>query len=52
MKTYKKPAASKLLIRFDNELKEILSNDLKSFMERSQFFNSNKQGTTHTLSVA
>jgi len=32
MKTNKKPAASKLMIRFDNELKHILSNDLKSFL--------------------
>ncbi len=52
MKTYKKPAVSKLLIRFDNELKELLSNDLKSFIERNPFFSSNKQATIHTLSVA
>lgn len=30
MKTYKKTAVSKLLDRFDNELKEILMNDLKA----------------------
>lgn len=52
MKTYKKPAASKLLIRFDNELKDLLTNDLKAFMERNPFFSSNKQATTHTLFVA
>jgi hypothetical protein len=53
MKTYKKPAASKLLIRFDNELKELLSSDLKAFTERNPFFSSNKQANVqHTLSVA
>ncbi|MDP9046911.1 MAG: hypothetical protein M3N14_02160 [Bacteroidota bacterium] len=52
MKTYTKPAASKLLIRFDNELKELLINDLRSFMKRNPFLNSNKQATSHTLSVA
>ncbi|MDB5006905.1 MAG: hypothetical protein JWQ84_370 [Mucilaginibacter sp.] len=53
MKTYKKPAASKLLIRFDNELKNLLANDLKSFMERNPFLASKKQAMAqHTLSVA
>jgi hypothetical protein len=52
MKTYKRPSATKLLIRFDNELKELLSSDLKSFFEKSSFLNSNKQATQTTLSVA
>jgi len=53
MKTYKRPSATKLLIRFDNELKDILTSDLNSFMEKNRFFSSNKQATTqHTLSVA
>ena len=30
MKTYKKPSISKLVARFDNELKNILINDLKA----------------------
>ncbi|GAA4319449.1 hypothetical protein GCM10023149_18130 [Mucilaginibacter gynuensis] len=30
MKTYKKPSVSKLVARFDNELKNILMNDLKA----------------------
>lgn len=51
MKTYRKPAASKLLIRFDNELKELLSVDLKAFMEKNPF-TGNKQATTNTLYVA
>jgi len=53
MKTYKRPSATKLLIRFDNELKELLTSDLNSFMEKNRFYSSNKQATTqHTLSVA
>jgi hypothetical protein len=43
MKTYNKPATSKLLKRFDNELKNILMADLKAFKEGSQFMNSNHQ---------
>ena len=53
MKTYKKPAASKLLKRFDNELMNILSNDLKSFMNNNPFLMSKKQALNQpTLSVA
>ncbi len=53
MKTYKKPAASKLLIRFDNELKNILIGDLNSFMDRNPFFARSKQDKEqHKLSVA
>ena len=53
MKTYKRPSATKLLIRFDNELKDLLTRDLNSFMEKNRFYSSNKQATTqHTLSVA
>ncbi|HWZ02446.1 MAG TPA: hypothetical protein VNX40_02485 [Mucilaginibacter sp.] len=36
MKTIKKPSAKKLLIRFDNELKNLLANDLKSFLLSKQ----------------
>ncbi|MBB3058936.1 hypothetical protein [Mucilaginibacter gotjawali] len=36
MKTIKKPSAKKLLIRFDNELKNLLTNDLKSFLLSKQ----------------
>lgn len=43
MKTQQQPATSKLLKRFDNQLKEMLMADLKAFRERSQFINSNNQ---------
>jgi hypothetical protein len=47
MKTNKKPAVTKLMIRFDNELKNLLSNDLKSFLL------SKKQALTQSnLSIA
>jgi len=52
MKTYKRPSASKLLIRFDHELKALLMNDLKEFSQKNPFFSSNKQATAPTLSVA
>jgi hypothetical protein len=38
MKTYNKPAASKLVARFDRELRELLMNDLKALKEvKNQF---------------
>ena len=43
MKTFNKPATSKLVTRFDNELKNLLMEDLRSFRERNQFSSSNKQ---------
>lgn len=43
MKTYTKTATSKLVTRFDNELKNLLMEDLKAFRERTQFLPSNKQ---------
>jgi hypothetical protein len=43
MKAYKKPATSKLVTRFDNDLKNLLMEDLRSFRERNQFSPSNKQ---------
>ena len=52
MKTYNKPAASKLLVRFDNELKNILMNDLKSFMDRNQFLSNKQANAQSNLSVA
>ena len=53
MKTYKKPAASKLLTRFDNELKNLLTNDLKLFMAKNPFLMLKKQAMEQsTLSVA
>lgn len=39
MKTYKKPATSKLVARFDNELKNLLMEDLKAFKAKDQFYN-------------
>jgi len=41
MKTYNKPATSKLLARFDNELKRMLMEDLKVF--RANNTHSNNQ---------
>jgi hypothetical protein len=53
MKTYKKPAVTKLLAKFDNELKSLLTNDLKSFMAKNPFLLSKKQAMEQqTLSVA
>jgi hypothetical protein len=43
MKTYKKPSASKLVARFDNDLMNLLMEDLKSFRKKNQFSSSNKQ---------
>jgi len=45
MKAYKQPATSKLVTRFDNELKNLLMEDLKAFRERNQFLTSNKRAT-------
>ena len=42
MKTYKKPAASKILTRFDNELRNLLMEDLKVFKEKNQFKGNNQ----------
>jgi len=42
MKTYNKPATSKLLVRFDNELKTLLMEDLKAFRAKNQFYNNNQ----------
>jgi hypothetical protein len=53
MRTQNKPATSKLVRRFDNELKDLLINDLKSFMEKNPFVMRNKQAMMqHGLSVA
>ena len=43
MKTYNTPSTSKLVARFDNELKKLLMEDLKVFKERNQFYNANNQ---------
>ncbi len=53
MKTYSKPATSKLVTRFDNELKNILTSDLKAFMAKNPFLASKKRAMAqHTLAVA
>lgn len=43
MKAFNKPATSKLVARFDNELKNLLMEDLKAFREKNQFSTRNKQ---------
>lgn len=53
MKTQTKPAANKLMTRFDNELKNLLTSDLKLFMAKNPFLMSNKQAIIQQqLSVA
>jgi len=53
MKTYNKPAPSKILAKFDNELKNLLANDLKDFMNRNPFLMRKKQAMMqNTLFVA
>lgn len=52
MKTFNKPATSKLATRFDNELKTLLMEDLKVLRERNQFVNSNKRAPVRQLSAA
>ena len=42
MKTNQKPATSKLVARFDNELKQLLMEDLKAFRMKNQFYNNNQ----------
>jgi hypothetical protein len=52
MKTYNKPSTSKLVARFDNELKNLLMEDLKAFRDRNKFVTSNKQAVAQQQSVA
>jgi hypothetical protein len=53
MKTQTKPAVNKLMTRFDNELKNLLTSDLKLFMAKNPFLISNKQAMIQQeLSVA
>jgi len=39
MKAYNKPATSKLVARFDKELRDILMNDLKVVKAKNNLFN-------------
>jgi len=54
MKTDKKTSTSKLAKRFDNELKTLIMEDLRSFRSRHQFLShNNNQGIVQqTLSAA
>lgn len=53
MKTYKKTVSSKLLTKFDIELMNILTNDLKLLMARNPFLLLKKQAMIQPiLSVA
>jgi hypothetical protein len=53
MRTYNKPSTSKLVARFDNELKNILMEDLKAFREKNKFITGNKQvAAQHSLKAA
>lgn len=42
MKNVKQPAASKLVARFDNELRNLLMEDLKVFKKKNQFKGNNQ----------
>jgi hypothetical protein len=53
MKTHKNSVASKLSTRFDKELRNLLTSDLKLFMAKNQFLLSKKQAMVQSaLSVA
>jgi len=53
MKNNRKPSSTKLLAKIDSELKNLLANDLKMFMENNPFLMRKKQAMTpSTLSVA
>jgi hypothetical protein len=45
MKNYNKPATSKLVARFDEELKNILMEDLKVFKTKNPFLNRNNKAS-------
>lgn len=53
MKIKVQTSASKLVARYDNQLKNILLEDLKAFKAKHQFLNSNNQSALQTsLSAA
>jgi hypothetical protein len=53
MKNHKKPATSKLVAKFDNELMKLLKSDLKLFMAKNPFLMRKKQAALQPeLSVA
>ena len=53
MKNNRKPSSAKLLAKIDNELRNLLANDLKMFMESNPFLMRKKQAMVQsTLSVA
>ena len=53
MKTDNKPEVNKFITRrFDDELKNILANDLNSFLAKNPFFARRRQTVKATLSVA
>ncbi|MBL4674868.1 MAG: hypothetical protein JKY70_01465 [Mucilaginibacter sp.] len=51
MKT-SKPATSKLVTRFDNELRNLLMGDLKAFRDRNLFISNKQKAAQHQLSAA
>jgi len=52
MKTLNKPAAHKLSVKFDKELKNLLSNDLKLFMAKNPLISNKQAAAQQTLAVA
>ena len=53
MKTYNRLSTSKLVAKFDNELRNILLEDLKAFRTKNKFTISNKQASVQqNLSAA
>ena len=53
MKTYNKPAPSKILAKFDNELNNLLANDLREYINSNTFLMRKKQAVIqNTLIVS
>ena len=52
MKAYKKISTSKLVMRFDNELKNLLMEDLGSFKAKNPFLNLNKRTVAQQILTA
>jgi hypothetical protein len=47
-----KPAASKLVAKFDAQLRELLMEDLKAFKAKRQFLGANQEVAKQSLSAA
>ena len=52
MKNHIKPSASKLVAKFDTQLKEILLEDLRAFKAKCQFVSNNQAALQSNLNAA